>query len=742
MKKLFISIMALAAFVACQSNDNEINSNTPGFNGGADANLVTLYAEVGVGEDTKATYGDDLSALWEENDQIALVQESANYGSTFNYVNALDIKRGAGTNSAAFWGDINVPTESPRIYHIAYPVSAVSASTNMSVTKSGDSSYSTKGTSAGMAYYSATANYKYEYTSTLNVSVPTSQSGKWEPYMYATTPEAVSADGIRATHLTTLTGAIAVRAYEADGTTPKKLSKVTISSANSAIAGAFTGSAISATTISVTGDYTSDDYSTVSDPDVGPLLPGRTKGRAAADALLEEKAKSTVPTTVSNTQSMSLAFAGTAKSVTVENADVVADDNGDYVYYINVAPFAGEKITIQAVAEDGTSLIRVIPSATLAASQRMRVKVTWEHAGLTNGSIETWYDSYAGNHSTTLAGNKVYVNNVVVEGVEASAVSAIGALVYDLNDNLVASNISANNTLSLSQVVVDVPTSGTYKVISYAKVTVNGEERDLTGESKQVNVTSIPTVKYTVQTSYATSKESGYTVTKSNNFDGNKVSVTATLSDSYIANNFAKAGWTAAFSGAGSFNVTGSIGNSNSQTNIPSGNWGEYACNVSIVLDNGYVAEANGVVANVTGIPCEANWTNSDPNWSIVNASDKGSYIQIGGGKKGGVLSPSFRVPSATSINVQVAASGVGNKNRAMYVAVVDSSATSLNTSGPSMDTSYKTSVDTGTGYTTWTASALSVSNGQKLSVAVYGGTFLGSALYNGHLYKVKVEYK
>ncbi|MBO7220663.1 MAG: hypothetical protein J6V21_05710 [Alistipes sp.] len=742
MKKLFISIVALAAFAACQSNFDDVTTNTPGFDNGAiPEGLVEIYAEVGVGGETKATYGDDMSAMWEENDQIALVQESANYNSTFNYVNALGIKRGAGTNSAAFWGDINVPTESPRIYHIAYPVSAVSFNTSSTLNKTA-SAYAYREDGLEVGHYYATASFDYTYNSTLNVTIPTTQSGKWEPYMYASTPEAVSADGIRATHLTTLTGAIAIRAYDADGTTSKKLAKVTISSANSAIAGAFSGTATSVGSLgSITGPETSDTYSTVSEDDV-LWWKGAKKGREEAEKLLLAKVQGMTPTSVSSTKPMSLAFAGTAKTVTVENADVVADDNGDYVYYLNVAPFAGEQITIQAVAEDGTSLLRVIPSATLAASQRMRVKLTWEHAGLTNGSVETWYDSYAGNHSTTLAANKVYVNNVVVEGVEASAVSAIGALVYDLNGNLVAQNVSASNTLSLSQVVVDVPTSGTYNVISYARVTVNGQERDITSEAKQVNVTSIPTVKYTVQTSYATSKESGYTVSKSNNFDGNKVTVTATLSDSYIANNLAKVGWTAAFSGAGSFNVTGSIGNSNSKTNIASGNWGEYTCNVSIVLDNGYVAEAKGIVANVTGIPCEANWTNSDPDWSIVNASDSGKYIKVGGGKKGGVLSPSFRVPSATSINVQVAASGVGNKNRAMYVSVVDSSATSLNTSGSSMDTSYKTSVDTGTGYTTWTASVLSVSNGQKLSVAVYGGTFLGAAIYEGHLYKVKVEYK
>lgn len=650
MKKLFISIVALAAFAACQSNFDDVTTNTPGFDNGANSEgLVEIYAEVGVGGETKATYGDDMSAMWEENDQIALVQESANYNSVFNYVNALDIKRGAGTSSAAFWGDVTVPTESPRIYHIAYPVSAVSASTNMSVTKSGDSSYSTKGTSAGMAHYAATANYKYEYTSTLNVSVPTSQSGKWEPYMYASTPEAVSANGIRATHLTTLTGAIAVRAYEADGTTPKKLAKVTISSANNAIAGAFTGHAISATTISVTGDYTSDDYSTVSDGDVGPLLPGRTKGKAAADALLEEKAKSTVPTTVSNTQSMSLAFAGTAKSVTVENANVAADANGDYIYYINVAPFAGEKITIQAVAEDGTSLIRTIPSATLAASQRMRVKLTWEKAGLTNGSVETWYDSYADNHSTTLAGSKVYVNNVVVEGVEASAVSAIGALVYDLNGNLVAQNISANNTLSLSQVVVDVPTSGTYTVMSYAKVTVNGEERDLTGEAKKVNVTSIPTDASLIQSSYSRNG----TAKPTNDIGGTALECTPALSDSTIPANLISS--CQFVYGSTTVNATYKDKKSVSLA------LGQYNCYVKIVLGNGYVCQSGTYATHITGIPFTMTTTSNADGWSTSGTISWNTDGGVRLGKNqtagsGAYIQRSFHIPS--DILVKVTANG------------------------------------------------------------------------------------
>ena len=632
MKKLFISIMALAAFVACQSNDNEINSNTPGFNGGADANLVTLYAEVGVGEDTKATYGDDLSALWEENDQIALVQESANYGSTFNKVNALDIKRGVGTNSAAFWGDVTVPTESPRIYHIAYPVSAVSFATSSQLNLIGNITYENNSPIAGYQL-KAHGTYEYVYNSTLNITVPTVQSGKWEPYMYASTPEAVSANGIRATHLTTLTGAIAVRAYEADGTTPKKLSKVTISSANSAIAGAFSGTATSKGSLGeVVGDETA--WHTAFE---------ESSAQSKALASLESKVKAMTPATVSQTKAMSLAFAGSEKTVTVQNADIVADANGDYVYYLNVAPFAGEQISIQAVAEDGTSLIRVIPSATLIASQRMRVKLTWEHAGLTNGSVETWYDSYAGNHSTTLAGNKVYVNNVVVEGVEASAVSAIGALVYDLNGNLVAQNISANNTLSLSQVIVDVPTSGTYNVISYAKVTVNGEEIDLTGESKRVNVTSIPTDASLVQSSYSKNGSTAPT----NGIGGTSLECTPALSDSTIPANLVSSCQLV----YGSTTVNASF-NSKKSVSLA---LGQYNCYVKITLGNGYVCQSGTYTTHITGIPYTLNTSSNDGTWT----EDQEVSWNNGGGVRlgnyvGGVASiqKRFHLPANTQVKI------------------------------------------------------------------------------------------
>ena len=94
MKKLFVSILALAAFAACQSDFNDVNLDAPQQGGNANVGgSYTIYAEVGVGEDdTKATYGDGLKATWEESDQIALLQEHADYNKPFSVVNKLNIK--------------------------------------------------------------------------------------------------------------------------------------------------------------------------------------------------------------------------------------------------------------------------------------------------------------------------------------------------------------------------------------------------------------------------------------------------------------------------------------------------------------------------------------------------------------------------------------------------------------------------------------------------------------------------
>ena len=244
MKKLFVSILALAAFAACQSDfNNDVNFDAP--QGGSNVNVGgshTIYAEVGVGEETKATYGEGLKATWEESDQLALLQEHADYGKTFSVVNKLDIKDGWGTSKAAFNGDISVDATAPRVYHIAYPASAVKFNVSMSQTPVVTSENYSQ-TTPGIGKYSATGYATCTYNSNMTITLPAEQNGKWEPYMYASTSEAVSSNAIGAKTLTTLNGAIAIRAFEPDGVTPKQLKSITITSSDAAIAGTFSGSA-------------------------------------------------------------------------------------------------------------------------------------------------------------------------------------------------------------------------------------------------------------------------------------------------------------------------------------------------------------------------------------------------------------------------------------------------------------------------------------------------------------------
>lgn len=642
MKKLFFSILALAAFVACQDNFEEVSFDAPQVGGGGDDvevnenRLVTIFAEVAVGEDSRATYGENLSAMWEKGDQIALLQESANYGNTFSTVNRLNILEGSGTGSATFNGDITVSTASPRIYHIAYPASAVSFSTSSSLTAV-DVSYKDSYTLPGFDNVTATGVGQYTYNSTLNITLPTSQSGKWEPYMYASTSEAVSSNAIGANTLTTLTGAIAIRAFENDGTTPKQLRSITVE-ASKPIAGAFSGTATSVgRTTSVSGAETGNK-SNVSNT--------AEEIRAMALNNLLAKLQGMQPATTSVTKAMSFSFTGSATIITADVSAVGTDSNGNYTYHLNVAPFENADLTLTVTATDGSTLVREVSAQSLAASHRKGYIFTWEAASLTNGSIESWYDSYAGNHSTTLEGSKVYVNNIVVEGIEASAVKSIGAVVYDLNDNIVAQNLT-DNTLSLSQVVVDVEAAGTYKVCSYAVVVANGEELTLKGEVKQMNITPIPLDDSVIQSSYSKNGVTSLT----NSIGGTTLEYTPKLNVTFPANLVKSCQLTY---GSTTENVTwGSKGTKNLAL-------GQYNnCSVTTTLGNGYVCKSGDYTTHITGIPFTMTTSSNADGWSVSGPIDwnKGGGVRLGYGvdhfSTGATsLTKGFHIPANISVSL------------------------------------------------------------------------------------------
>ena len=665
MKKLFISMMALAAFVACQSEFDGVDVETPIVNGGNYGGSHTLYAEVGVGGETKATYGDDLKAMWEENDQIALLQEHADYGKTFGVVNELTIKGGWGTNTASFNGDISVDAIDPRVYHIAYPAEAVSFNVVSSLTKSSDSAYTTQTADSTfdgtMGYYSASADYKYTYTSTMSLTVPTVQSGKWTPYMYASTSEAVNSQAIGAKTLTTLTGAIAIRAFEADGVTPKQLKSITITSSDAALAGAFSATSESSATVRHTGAYTSDSYSTVSDSDINTGIvnwPGANKGRAAADELLASKAQAYEPTSTSVTKAMSLAFVGTEKSVTAENLDAVAADvDGNYTYYLNVAPATVGALTVVAVAVDGTRHTETFDNQTFRAGARRGFLMKWASAKFSCGSINTWYNDYATNKSTELAGSTIYAYNLKVEGVSASDVLALGLMVdgtlYD----------AQSGVLEVAQVKAEGLASGNHHTVyAYAKVLENGVEREFKAAAGTYMVTSIPTATATIRSSYSNNGNKDVT----NSIDGRAVQVTAGLSDSAIPSSLIQS-CKLRYNSASS-NIT--FGTTNTFTWTPA----SYDCSVEVTLANGYVCSTPTYATHVTGIPYTMNVTANDSwnawtvdgnvKWGDSSSVRLGYNVESLGNwaNDSTSIEKSFDLPADTKVVAKCAGSATGTR--------------------------------------------------------------------------------
>ena len=654
MKKLFVSILALAAFAACQSDlDNDLNVNVPQQGGANVGGSHTIYAEVGIGGETKATYGDNLAATWEENDQIALLQEHADYNKPFGVVNKLTIKSGWGTNSAAFNGDISVDATSPRVYHIAYPTSAVSFNTSVSVSKTSDSSYAYREDGLQVGHYYATASFNHIYNSTLNITVPAQQSGMWEPYMYASTSESVSSNGIGAKELTTLTGAIAIRAFEPDGVTPKQLKSITITSSDAAIAGAFSGTATSVGSLgTITGAETSDVYSIVSEENILGWK-GAKYGREEAEKLLLEKAQTTEPTSTSVTKAMALSFAGNERVITLTNLEnIPMDSDGYYTYYVNVAPATVGTLEIKATDINGGEINREAYDQTFAASHRKGFKLTWEEASLVPGTIETWYDSWNVS-SFELAGNTIYARNIGVNGIPADHVLALG---IEINGQPHEAS-AQSGVLSQQEIKIEGVANGAYSICTYAKVMLNGQETVLKSDAKTVTVTSIPTASYSVYTSYSNNGSKSLR----NDISGNELRANVTLSDSYIQSNYVQSA-TLTYGGS-SANMT--IG----QEWKSAVNYGAYNTSIKVVLKNGYTLTSSSYTTHVTGIPFTMTtssnadgWTESrNVSWN-TNGGVRLGYNQVGGEAS---ITKSFHIPA--NITVKVTANGIVNGTQGLF---------------------------------------------------------------------------
>ena len=166
---------------------------------------------------------------------------------------------------------------------------------------------------------------------------------------------------------------------------------------------------------------------------------------------------------------------------------------------------------------------------------------------------------------------------------------------------------------------------------------------------KTVVVTSIPTLSYSIYSSYNSSDNS---VNKDNSKDGRSLYCTADLSDTYIKNNTnSTTVWT--YNDA---TASLSLGTTKQLSGLT---LGQYKTKVECTLENGYVLTGTESNIHVTGVPYSAVPPTEAMGWegSSWNVKFTDSYAQLGGVSGSGsctITSPSFHVPADFGVKVDV----------------------------------------------------------------------------------------
>lgn len=394
---------------------------------------------------------------------------------------------------------------------------------------------------------------------------------------------------------------------------------------------------------------------------------GRATRKNIVKAVLSS-ANDFVPTwTVNNDLTYTQTLSGKELSLEL-NGDTAIFNLGEGTY----------SFTLALTDANGQTITLPVDSKSFEAGMRTILNVEWKSA-----SVTSWYEDYANNGSSALEGSAIYVN--AVGGTPVVTVDGVQKSVVDGK-------------------ITDIA-SGTHQVV----VSIAGNEL----VNRSVVVSSIPSVTYTVKTSYSNNTNSaGHVVSKDNSFAGNKITVTASLSDSYAASNLVNGNWNATLSGPTSYTLSAAAGSSASQTDIAYGQWGQYSCYVKISLKNGYVCQANNITAHVTGIPYSIKFYDSDINniksagWTLNGSYEMGAastgdkylslYYHYDGSLKhnGFAVSPAFPVSESTTLSYSISHKSywiVTNTGVSCYLGATDSAtktATSYITLNPTSTTS------------------------------------------------------
>ncbi len=467
-----VSAAALLALGGCSDNAEETilpENPAPG-----ESVEYRTYVEIGAAAsaeqsaqsleaDTRASYDADLAAYWEEGDRINIISGyaatqswKAGHQNDTKYAESLVLSKGAGTPAARFSGTITTYDAKAGYFHFAYPAS-----------------HSTISTTTDNPLVGSVTN-----STTCNITIPAEQDGRWMPFMFASTDTQTTVGELSSIRFQTLNGAIALRVYEADGTTPKQIRAVTITA----------------------------------DTDIVGTYKATTPNNGALSADL-------------------FAFEGGGRTITARNLESVGQLDGLYEYRFEVAAVTVGGLTIEVEAADGSTVTRTAYPAgkTFEARKRSGLNIVWDAASVTDGNATSWFDDYATDNLTALAPSTLYIGEAQLYGYGAASVAATGFVIEHPDGTTETIDTGAGITRFGGDIERPGLASGDYKVSSFVELT---DGTRLQSGTKTVHMTPIPEISAAeIRSSYSLNGAAAPT----NDIAGDEIRAAFSLGDSYSA---------------------------------------------------------------------------------------------------------------------------------------------------------------------------------------------------------------
>lgn len=574
MKKIFISILSVAMFAACAKSETEdIAPIAPE----PEDEAQTVYVEIGAttGSETKATYDENLKAYWEAGDQILAVQGhacdwKAGGNNKTVYANNLNLQSGDYTNSAVFAGNISTQTSNAKYFHFAYPATNTVLSTHGNI-----NAFNTSNTQ----------------TATCTYTVPTDQDGKWTLFLCASTTEKTTAAAITGVDFgTSLNACFAVRVFENDKATPKKIKSITITAANNIVG------TMSATTAN-DGAFSADMFT----------------------------------------------CNGVGNTVTADNLQNIETLGGLYEYRFEVLPVEAGVLTLTVTDEAGSVITRQTSAKTFRANARGGVNVYWDEAGISMDATTWFEDSCAKDGLSALSSANTIYCDVSLFGIGAADIQEKGVIVNGEK----YTNSDASNKFSSEIAALD--GNGAYTVQAYA-ILNNGKE--LKTGIKTVYVVDekvLPAIAaHTIRSSYNSNAE----VAKTNDINGDIIKATVQLNDCWASNNllesvtFYREGFTSTMQVGAEFTTEALDPRAHKDCHIAVKFRNGYVINTPA-----YTINVTGVPYKVDFDANRQNWMNWTSNGADWYNQGAGYKLRL---KNGFIVSPAFWIPEDIIISTDI----------------------------------------------------------------------------------------